>query len=226
MPGDGDARHVSTRSRERNLPSTISRRGETQHTYGGAFHGFRLPSQLPSEAAAARPRRDYPSAIDSGAHGPALRRSRQARNRRHMAIPRPTGFFRMAVYAGMIKYIHHGRRNVRAQQQWRAGSIRCFMRERVHKYRRKEPHQKQTGSGKSHTPANLQADRPRRATVCDCLAHVLLDLPGRKSIPGFNARAGLAPTPGAQRYSGRIPPSTSSPRRSSGGSGSLARPLL
>ena len=65
----------------------------------------------------------------------------------------------------------------------------------------------------------------RRAVVCDRLAHALLDLQGGKYIPGFSARARLAPTPGVPRYSDRIPPSTWSPRRSSGGSGSLARPL-
>src|ERR1700686_1786809 len=103
-------------------------------------------------------------------------------NRRHMAVPRPTGFFRMAVDAGMSEYIHYGWGNVCAQQQWRASSIRCFMREKMHQYRRKKPHQKQTRDCESHTRGRLQAGS--RALVCDCLAHALQDPQGGKWIPG------------------------------------------
>src|SRR4029077_4447693 len=48
-PEAADARHASPRCAERHDQSTISPRGEIQHTYGGAFPGFRSPSRWPSE---------------------------------------------------------------------------------------------------------------------------------------------------------------------------------
>jgi hypothetical protein len=46
----------------------------------------------------------------------------------------------MAVDAGMSEYVDYGLGNLRASQQWRGGSLRCFMRERMHQYRGEKPH--------------------------------------------------------------------------------------
>src|SRR4029077_4318959 len=55
-PEAADARHETSRVPDRNHQSTISPRGEIQHTYGAAFPGFRSPSRWPTEASAARQR--------------------------------------------------------------------------------------------------------------------------------------------------------------------------
>ena len=107
-------------------------------------------------------------------------------NRRHMAVPRPLGFLRMAVDASVGKHVRYRRGNVRTRQQRRAGSVRGFMREKMHKHRCKNPHQKKAGNGKSRIRATPQAGAPREdCDVYDCLAHALQDLQGGRCIPGL-----------------------------------------
>ena len=131
----------------------------------------------------------------------------------------------MTVSAGMIKYIHDRREDVCSRKQYRTNSMLGFMWEAVYKYRRKEPNEKQTGYRNALDRTAAQAVRPRDAMSYDSLAHALLDSQGGFRIPVPSARAKLAPTEGVPRCSDRIPPSTSFPRHSSGGFGSLAHPL-
>jgi hypothetical protein len=47
--------------------------------------------------------------------------------RGHEAVPRPSGFLRVAVDASVRKHGGYRRGNVRARQQWPGGSIRYVM---------------------------------------------------------------------------------------------------